>query len=164
MNQEPIINGLYLLEKFDTKGGWTFARIPEIPQNKNTWFGWVKVSGMIDDYEFKNHTLMPMGNGTLFFSVKAEIRKKIKKEAGDYVHLILYTDKSVHDVERDLLDCLQDEPKALSFYQKLGSSDQKAFIDWIGTSKSEQIKEERLAKSIDLLLVNEKLRLNKIKN
>ena len=157
MNQQPIINAIYLLEKFDVKGGWTFARIPEIPQNKNTWFGWVKVSGKIDDYEFKNHTLMPMGNGTLFFSVKAAIRKKIKKEAGDYVHLILYTDQAVNDVERDLLACLQDEPNALSFYQKLETSDQKAFVDWIAASKSEQIKEERLAKSIDLLLANQKL-------
>jgi len=157
MNQQPLIDAHYLLEKFDTKGGWTFARIPEIPQDKRAWFGWVKVSGMIDDYEIKNHTLMPMGNGTLLLSVKSEIRKKIRKEAGDYVHIILYPDRTQNSTIQDLMDCLAEEPAALSFYQKLDKSDQKAFIDWINGSKSEQVKEERIAKSIDLLLANEKI-------
>ena len=159
MYKKPLVDGTYLLEKFDTKGGWTFARIPEIPQDRKAWFGWVKVSGSIDDFEIKNHTLMPMGNGTLFLSVKAEIRKKIRKEAGDTVHLVLFAEQNENTIEQDLLDCLAEEPKALSFYQALNQADQKAFIDWISASKSEQIKEERIAKSIDLLLGHKKLTL-----
>ena len=41
--QIPLVDKKYLLEKFKGKGGWTFVRIPEIPQNKNTAFGWVRV-------------------------------------------------------------------------------------------------------------------------
>ncbi len=159
MNQKPLVDKTCVLEKFDMKGGWTFARIPEIPQDRKAWFGWVKVSGKIDDYEIINQSLMPMGNGTLFLSVKAEIRKKIKKEVGDIVHIILYANQNTHSIDQDLQDCLEEEPKALSFYKHLDISDQKAFQDWIAASKSEQIKEERIAKSIDLMLDNKTLNM-----
>lgn len=35
---------------------------------------------------------MPYGKDKLFLPVRTEIRKRIKKEAGDYVHVILYPD------------------------------------------------------------------------
>ena len=50
---KPLVDKKYLLEKFSGKGGWTFARIPEILQNKNAPFGWVKVRGTIDGYKIK---------------------------------------------------------------------------------------------------------------
>jgi len=74
--EKPLVNKEYLLEKFPGKGGWTYVRIPEVLQNKNSPFGWVKVKGRIDDYEIKNYKLMPMGNGQLFLPVKSDIRKK----------------------------------------------------------------------------------------
>ncbi|HYG01732.1 MAG TPA: DUF1905 domain-containing protein [Chryseosolibacter sp.] len=65
---KPLVNKQYRLEKFPGKGGWTFARIPEIMQDKTKPFGWVKVRGSIDGVEFKKYHLMPMGNGNLFSS------------------------------------------------------------------------------------------------
>lgn len=76
---KPLVNKKYLLEKFHGKGGWTYARIPEILQNKKNTFGWVKVKGSIDGYEIKKCHLMPMGNGKLFLPVKAAIRKGNQK-------------------------------------------------------------------------------------
>ncbi len=64
--EEPLIDANYLLEKIPGKGGWTYAAIPEIIQDKNTPFGWVTVRGFIDNYELKHYKLMPMGNGHLF--------------------------------------------------------------------------------------------------
>lgn len=37
--QTPLVDNEYLLEKFQGKGGWTFVKIPEIAQSKNTPFG-----------------------------------------------------------------------------------------------------------------------------
>ena len=79
----------YRLKKFPGKGGWTYAEIPEIPQDRKAHFGWVRVNGSIDGYPLNKHKLMPMGNGTLFLPVKAAIRKKIGKEEGDHVQIIL---------------------------------------------------------------------------
>ena len=84
----------YLLDKFPGKYGWTYTEIPEILPDKKSPFSWVKVRGSIDGFEISKYHLLPSGKGTLMLSVKSEIRKKIKKEAGDYVHVILYPDNS----------------------------------------------------------------------
>jgi Domain of unknown function (DUF1905)/Bacteriocin-protection, YdeI or OmpD-Associated len=148
---KPLVNKKVVLEKFNGKGGWTFARIPEILQDKNAHFGWVKVRGTIDGYEIRKYHLMPMGNGKLFLPVKAEIRKKIKKEEGDKVHVILYPDNEPLDVPEEMLLCLQDEPAALKFFKSLSESEQKFYIQWVYSAKKEETKVDRLAKTIDRL-------------
>lgn len=140
-----------MLEKFHGKGGWTYAPIPEILQDKNAHFGWVKVRGTIDGYEIRKYHLMPMGNGKLFLPVKAEIRKKIKKEEGDKVHVILYPDKEPLEVPEEMLLCMKDEPAALKFFNSLSESEQKFYIQWIYSAKKEETKVDRLAKTIDRL-------------
>jgi uncharacterized protein YdeI (YjbR/CyaY-like superfamily) len=95
---------------------------------------------------------MPMGDGTLFFPVRVEIRKKIKKEAGDEVHIILYQDLSALETPKELLVCLKDEPLAHERFLKLSEGKQKEIIDWISQAKKEETKVERIASSIDKLL------------
>lgn len=148
---KPLVNKKYLLEKFPGKGGWTFARIPEIKQDKKAPFGWVKVRGTIDGYEISKYHLMPMGNGKLFLPVKAEIRRKIKKGEGDHVHVMLYLDNEPLEVPAEMLLCLQDEPAALRFFKSLSESEQKFYIEWIYSAKKEDTKIARLAESINKL-------------
>ncbi len=148
----PLVNNTYILKKFPGKGGWTYASIPEVLQDKTATFGWVKVRGTIVDYEFKHFKLMPMGDGTLFFPVRAEIRKKIKKEAGDEVHIILYQDLSVLEIPQELLICLKDEPLAYTRFLALSEDKQKEIIDWISQAKKEETKVERIASCIEKLL------------
>lgn len=148
---EPIVNKKYLLEKFEGKGGWTFARIAEIKKNEKSHFGWLKVKGTIDGFELRKYHLAPMGDGKMFLPVKAEIRKKIKKEAGDWVHVLLYADNEPLEVPQEMIDCLLDEPKAYHFFNKLTESEQKFYIDWVYSAKKEETKINRLAKTIDRL-------------
>ncbi|GGA65119.1 hypothetical protein GCM10008015_02430 [Flavobacterium palustre] len=155
--EEPIVNKEYLLEKFPGKGGWTFAAIPEVLQDKKAPFGWVKVRGSIDDYEFKNYKLMPMGNGKLFLPLKAAVRKQIKKEAGDYVKVILYKDDSPIEIPDELVVCLKDEPLAYETFVKLKEGEQKAFIDWIYSAKKDETKVERIATTIKKIIKGEKI-------
>jgi len=85
MNEKPLVDREYLLEKLPGKYGWTFTLIPEILPDPHAPFGWVKVRGSIDGYEIRDYRLMPSGDGmacgkgVLFLAVKSEIRKKIKK-------------------------------------------------------------------------------------
>lgn len=152
MNQNPLVDGQYLLEKFPGKGGWTYAKIPEIPQDKHAHFGWVKVSGSIDFYEIKKMNLMPMGNGQLFLSVKTEIRKKINKQAGDYVKVVLYADREPDLPPQEWLDCLMDEPTAYTFFDKLLDEEKKSYIQFIYSAKTDQTKVERMGNCIEMLL------------
>lgn len=154
---KPLVNKKYRLEKFVGKGGWTYARIPEIPQNKKTHFGWVKVRGTIDGFEIRKYNLMPMGNGKLFLPVKAEIRKKINKKEGDLVHVVLYPDNEPLETPEEMLVCLEDEPAALKFFNSISESERKFYIEWIYSAKREETKVDRLAKSISRLLQGLKL-------
>jgi Domain of unknown function (DUF1905)/Bacteriocin-protection, YdeI or OmpD-Associated len=154
---KPLVSKKYILERFPGKGGWTFARIPEIMQDKKAHFGWVKVKGTIDGYEISKYHLMPMGNGSLFLPVKAEIRKKIKKKEGDKVHVILYPDNEPLEVPEEMLLCLQDEPTALKFFNTLSESEQKYYIQWIYSAKKEDTKVDRMVKTINRLVSGLKL-------
>lgn len=153
MNEErPLVNSEYLLQKFPGKGGWTYAAIPEILQNKNNPFGWVKVKGSIDGFELKQYKLMPMGNGKLFLPVKSEIRKKINKKDGDYVNVILYSDDSLLEISEEILDCFENEPKkTLDTFLNFTEGEQKVYLDWIYDAKTVETKANRILKMMDRL-------------
>lgn len=146
--EKPLVNKKSLLKKFPEKGGWTYAELPEILPDKNAPFGWVKVKGFIDDFEIKKYHLMPFGNGELFLPVKVEIRKKIKKQAGDFVHIILYIDNEPLEVPEELRLCLQDDLEALRFFNSLSESEQHNYVKWIYSAKTEETKIERIAKAL----------------
>jgi hypothetical protein len=154
---KPLVNKKYLLERFPGKGGWTFARLPSALKNNKNHFGWVKVKGWIDGYEIKKYHLMPMGNGELFLPVKIEIRKKIKKEAGDRVHIILLPDNEPLEVPDEMLLCLKDEPQAMKFFKSMSESEQKFYVEWVYSAKKEETKINRLATTINRLMQGLKL-------
>ena len=154
--EKPLVNKVYLLEKFPCKGGWTYTEIPEIPQDKHSPFGWVKVKGSIDGFEIRKYHLMPLGNGNLFLPVKADIRKQIKKQAGDCVHVILYLDNEPLEVPEELLLCLQEEPEALQFFNSLSESEQHNYVKWIYSAKTDQTKVDRIAKTLGRLTKKQK--------
>lgn len=158
---KALVDNIYILEKFPGKGGWTYAAIPEVLQDKNAPFGWVKVKGSIDGYEIQSYHLMPMGNGKLFLPVKAEIRKKIKKQVGDFVHVILFADTAPALVPDEFLQCLQDEPEAFNFFKSLSESEQQLYIKWIYATKNEEVKIQRMAKSINQLSLQQKFQMLK---
>jgi len=149
--EPPLVDNQYLLKKYSGKGGWTFAVIPEIVRDKHAWFGWVKVRGSIDGYEIKNYHLMSMSNGMMFLPVKAEIRKKIGKNDGDWVHIILYSEQLPHVNQDDFMICLQDDPYAYQNFLKKTEPEQKAFIDWIYSAKNDEMKVERIAEILNKL-------------
>jgi hypothetical protein len=148
---KPLFAKKCLLEKFPGKGGWTYAAIPGIIPDKKAPFGWRRVKGKIDDFEFKNYHLMPMGNGQLFLPVKAEIRKKIGKKEGDWINVILYLDNSPIEIPYELLICLKEDTRAYESFMKRNDGEKKAIIDWIYSAKHEETKVSRIAKTLNLL-------------
>jgi hypothetical protein len=146
--ETPLVDKEYLLEKCPETSGWTYTIIPEIPPDKNAPFGWVKVRGSIDGFEIRKYHLMPSGKGTLMLFVKSEIRKKIKKQAGDSVHIILYPDKEPLEVPEEFQLCLQDDTEASQFFNSLNENEQHQYIRWIYSAKTDQTKVDRIAKTI----------------
>ncbi len=148
---KPIFNKKLLLYKYPGKGGWIYTVIEGIPVVHKVKFGWVQVSGSIDNFELKQYKLMPMSNGNLFLPVRAEIRKKIGKQEGDTVHVVLHIDNSPTEAPEEFLLCLEDDKKAKVFFEKLSDSEKKFYIEWIYSAKKEETKIERMAESINRL-------------
>lgn len=142
--EQPLVNNKYKLEKFPGKGGWTFARIPELVQDKTKPFGWVRVRGTIDGFEINKYFLQPMGSGRLFLPVRAEIRKAIRKKEGDTVHVILYPDHSATEIPEELVLCFENEPRLHKIFNSYTDSERKAFVDWIYAAKKDETKIRRI--------------------
>lgn len=155
--EKPLINKKVLLEKFPGKGGWTYARLPEIAPDKKRPFGWRKVKGTIDGVEIRQYHLMPMGTGELFLPVKSAIRKKINKEAGDWIQVVLYSDDEPMEVPEEFIVCLKDEPNAWKNFQNFSEQDQRKYIQWIYSVKTEDTKVERMAQAINKIAKGKKL-------
>jgi len=147
---KPLVDKDYLLFKVGDKCAWTFVEIPEIPMPK-TSFGMLKVKGKIDDYEFSNMHLMPIGNGNIGLAIKAAVRKKIKKEAPDMVHIVLYEDLTPLIIPEELLLCMQDVEGVSEKFEKYTDGQKKAFVDWINSAKAEQTRANRIAKTITMV-------------
>ena len=148
MSEKPLVDKKYLLEKCSGTGGWVYTIIPEILPDKKSPFGWVKVKGSIDGFEISKYHLMPSGKGTLMLFVKSEIRKKIKKEAGDYVHVILYPDNEPLEIPEELLLCLQEDAEALQSFNSLNENEKYNYVKWIYAAKTDQTKVDRIAKTL----------------
>lgn len=153
--ENPLVDKDYLLQKPEYNGAVTYVEIPEIPMAKAP-FGMLKVRGKIDNYEFSDVHLMPLGNGNLVLAVKASIKKIIKKEAPDTVHVILYEDTTPLIIPEDLLLCMRYEDGLLEKFKIYTDGQKKAFIDWINSAKTEQTKIDRIAKTITMIQNGEK--------
>ena len=153
MKQKQLLTeGNYLLEKFSGKGGWTYALIPEVPQKKTIPFGWRRVSANIDGLDMGRTKLMPNGNGQLFLPVKAAIRKKIKKEAGDTAHIILHSTEIEGEIPQEIIDCLIDAGQLkLEAFQQLSVSQQKTWLEKIYDAQDENTKAQYIIELIEHL-------------
>ncbi|MDQ3099924.1 MAG: YdeI/OmpD-associated family protein [Bacteroidota bacterium] len=145
---EPLIDRECLLQKYPGKGGWTYAILPEVPKKQRGPFGWFRVKGSIDDHKIDRYRLMPLSNGDLFLPVKAEIRKKIGKEAGDLVKVKLYLDDSELVIPIELLECLEAEPAAHSKFLSLTEGQKEEIIKWVFSAKKPETQVRRLVKTI----------------
>jgi hypothetical protein len=139
-----------LLKKFPGKGGWTYAALP-VKKDKNSRFGWITVRGRIDNYEFSNYKMLPLGTGDLFLPVKASVRKLIQKQEGDYVEVEVYQQQSDINIPENFLLCLKDEPAAEKAFQQLSATTQKQWLAWIQEPTTEDLQIERMATAVNKL-------------
>lgn len=144
------------IEKFGELGektGWTYILIPAklaqelLPGNKKSF----RVKGKLDDWSFKQLALIPMGEGDFILAINAEIRKKIKKQKGSKLSVQMDLDKSDIAISPDLLECLEDDEAAKTFFNKIPGSHQKYYSKWIESAKTLETKAKRIAMAMKAL-------------
>lgn len=144
------------IKKFGDKGektGWTYIEIPAAiaeklkSNNKKTF----RVKGSLDAYTFEGVALLPMGDGDFIMALKSDVRKKIRKQKGAKLEVKLEADNSGVKFNAELLECLADEPEALSFFNQLTPGHRKYFSNWIDCAKIDATKTKRIAQTLTAL-------------
>lgn len=142
--------------RFDKQGektGWTYIDVPAdiaeqlSPGTKKSF----RVKGKLDKHSIKQLALLPMGNGHFILTLKAELRKAIGKKHGAQLQVALALDKEAFRFNEDFIACLEDEPKALTYFKKLTGSHQKYFSKWIDDAKTEETKVKRITLALNAL-------------
>jgi hypothetical protein len=145
-----------VLKQFGEKGektGWTYLEVPiDIaqklkPNNKKSF----RVKGKLDDFAIKSVALMPMGGGKFIMAINAAMRKGIGKRKGAMLKVQLEADNKKLEMSKELMECLADEPKALSFFKSLPPSHHHYYSKWIEEAKTEQTKTKRIAQAVNAL-------------
>lgn len=148
--QIPIINGTYHLYKHERHKGWVCVLIDDA-KKPNGKYPKLKVKGSVDGFAISNCILASYGKEGYVLPVRMEIRRQIKKDAGDKVKVILYNDESVLEIPEAFDLCLKDEPAARKFFYSLSESEQRLYVLWVNSAKKMQTKADRIAVSIERL-------------
>jgi hypothetical protein len=145
-----------VIKKFDRQGektGWTYIEIPskvakKINSDSKKGF---RVKGKVDNYAFSMIALLPMGGGDFIMALNATVRKGIKKQKGATVDVTMEVDTNEIKPPVELIECLQDEPEALEYFNGLTRGHQNYFTNWINSAKTDSTKAKRIAATINAL-------------
>lgn len=133
------------------KTGWTYIEVPPDlaqklkPGNKKSF----RVKGKLDDHAIKGVALLPMGGGKFILALNASMRKGIHKKKGAILKVKLEVDNKEYQLNKEFVECLEDDPPALSFFQTLPKSHQNYFSKWIESAKTIETKAKRIAQAVN---------------
>ena len=136
------------------KTGWTYITIPAeialqlMPDNKKSF----RVKGKLDEYLIKGVALLPMGEGAFIMALNAALRKGIGKKKGHLLQVQLELDTVPYEVNKTLIECLKDEPKALSYFEALPTAHKNYFSKWIESAKTTPTKTKRITMTVNAML------------
>lgn len=144
------------IQKFQKQGektGWTYITIPqEIAEQINPGVKKsYRVKGRFDQYRFDAMTLLPMGEGDFIIPLKADVRKKLGKTAGETLMAELELQQKAYEIDADFMACLEDEPAALNFFNSLSAGHRNYFSKWIESAKTEPTRAKRIAMAVNAL-------------
>ncbi len=95
---------------------------------------------------------MPMKNGGLFLPIKKAIRKKIKKEEGDSVHIKLFLENRELKIPIEIKECIDVlEEEVQEKFRQHPKTTLKKHIDFILQAKTDTTKEKRILQLIEEL-------------
>ncbi|MFD2921242.1 YdeI/OmpD-associated family protein [Terrimonas rubra] len=141
------------IKKFGANGdktGWTYVTVPQDiaaqlkPGNKKGF----KVKGKLDNFSIAMVSLIPMGDGSFIIPLNAAFRKGIAKKVGALLRVQLKEDKTVYQLNNFFMDCLDDAPEALAFFNTLNNSHKNYFSKWIDSAKTDATRDKRIAQAI----------------
>jgi hypothetical protein len=145
------------LKKFGEMGektGWTYLEISaaQAAQLKPGTRKAFRVKGWLDELPIEQVSLVPVGEGNFILAVNEAMRRGIGKRTGASVHVRLTEDTRVYEPAPYIVECLQDEPEAATYFESLPRSHRNYFTKWIESARTEETRARRLACVVNALL------------
>jgi hypothetical protein len=126
----------------------------EVPFDVEKEFGSKKprVLAMIEGVPYRG-TLVRMGTECHVLIILKGIREKIGKTFGDEVTITVEPDIEPRQIEipKDLAKELKKDKQAKAFFDKLSYTHRKEYVNWINEAKREETRQNRIAKTIEML-------------
>lgn len=136
--------------KFGSQGektGWNYIVVPAIatkklnPGVKKSY----RVKGKLDEYPIEKTALVPMGGGDFILAINAAMRNATGKRFGATLKVQLELDNAPILPPAELIECMQDEPEALKYFNSLPQGHRNYFTKWIESAKTDATKAKRIA-------------------
>ena len=135
----------------DPGGGGAFV---EVPFDVEKEFGSKrpKVRALIEGVPYRG-ILTRMGTDCHILGIRKEIREQIGKTFGDEVAITVEpdTEPRVIDIPGELKKAFKTEKDAKVLFEKLSYTHQKEYVSWINEAKREVTRQNRIAKTIEML-------------
>ncbi len=130
----------------------TFIEFPYDVEKEFGTRGQVKIRVRFDGVEYRG-SLAKMGHQCHLIGVTQAVRKKINKQPGDMVHVILQRDDQprVVDIPADFEEVLSANPDIAAFFETLSYTNRKEYARWIAEAKKEETRQRRLNKAVEML-------------
>jgi hypothetical protein len=139
-------------------GGGAFV---EVPFDVEAVFGAKKpkVKAMIEGVPYRG-ILTRMGTDYHMLIILKGIREQIGKTFGDEVNITVEPDTKprVIEVPADLKKAFKTEKQAKAFFEKLSYTHQREYVMWVDEAKREETRQNRIAKTIEMLKQGKKAR------
>lgn len=136
------------------KSGWSYIFIAQAiahaikPDCKKSF----RIKGTLDQTDIAGMATTPVGGGDFILALKADLRKKLKKEAGAMLEVQLEEDKDFKiEIPEDLELCLSDELQLLNNFLKLPMSHRNWYINWLNSAKTDATRTKRLVKIVSAM-------------
>jgi hypothetical protein len=126
----------------------------EVPFDVEKAFGEKKpkVKAMIEGVLYRG-ILTRMGTDYHMLIILKNIREQVGKTFGDKVTITVEADTEprIIEVPKDLLKEFKKDKDAKAFFDKLAYTHQREYVMWIEEAKREETRQNRIAKTIEIL-------------
>lgn len=105
-------------------------------------------------------TLVRMGGPNHILIIRKAIREQIGKQPGDAVEVTVARDDAPREVgvPEDLADALAPHADALTFFDGLGYTHRKEYVQWITEAKRPETRRRRIDRAVAMLREGKKAR------
>jgi hypothetical protein len=134
--------------KMQKMGAWTIVVTPIDAKKIFGRSGHIRIKGTIDGFPFNDTSLMPMGTGEHCMSIKTQIRKSIRKGAGDSIEIILEEDFAELEIPEELKEAFEASPEAEKMFNAYSPSHKRNYTRYIFESKKKETREKRAVDSV----------------